>query len=209
MFLAQRPFFEALPQTQVLEAHILVALSPRTEHLVLIGDHMQLRPKTEEYALRAESRQGYNLDMSLFERLARLSRTDDGGDTQQPQGAHRAPAQAGGGQQPRPQRQLEVVTLSTQRRMRPSIAELVRKTLYPQLQDAPEVAAHPPVRGMAEPLFWWNHGCPEAGEEEDGGGKTGSKQNEGEADMVVALVQYIAQQVRCRDQRSLRPAPAV
>lgn len=34
------------------------------------GDHKQLRPKVEQYELRLESRQGLNLDISLFERLA-------------------------------------------------------------------------------------------------------------------------------------------
>jgi len=31
---------------EVLEAHILAALSSATKHLVLIGDHEQLRPST-------------------------------------------------------------------------------------------------------------------------------------------------------------------
>lgn len=30
---------------EILEAHVLSALSPRTRHLILIGDHKQLRPK--------------------------------------------------------------------------------------------------------------------------------------------------------------------
>ena len=29
---------------EVMEAHIIAALSARTEHLILIGDHMQARP---------------------------------------------------------------------------------------------------------------------------------------------------------------------
>jgi superfamily I DNA and/or RNA helicase len=37
--------------------------------LVLIGDHLQLRPKINEYALSIEKGDGYNLNVSLFERL--------------------------------------------------------------------------------------------------------------------------------------------
>jgi len=50
---------------EVLEAHILTALHPRTQHLVLIGDHQQLRPGTAVYRLAKH----FNLDISLFERL--------------------------------------------------------------------------------------------------------------------------------------------
>ena len=32
---------------EVLEAHILASLSPSTQQLILIGDHLQLRPKTQ------------------------------------------------------------------------------------------------------------------------------------------------------------------
>jgi len=50
---------------EVLEAHILTALHPRTQHVILIGDHMQLRPSTAVYRLSKH----FNLDISLFERL--------------------------------------------------------------------------------------------------------------------------------------------
>jgi len=50
---------------EVLEAHILTALHPRTQHIVLIGDHQQLRPGTAVYRLSKE----FHLDVSLFERL--------------------------------------------------------------------------------------------------------------------------------------------
>jgi hypothetical protein len=60
---------------EVLESHILSSLSSATEdsnptkHLILIGDHKQLRPKVENYGLTTVSGRGYNLDCSLFERL--------------------------------------------------------------------------------------------------------------------------------------------
>jgi cold shock CspA family protein len=50
---------------EVLEAHIVAALSPATKHLILIGDHEQLRPSTAVYRLATK----YNLDVSLFERM--------------------------------------------------------------------------------------------------------------------------------------------
>ena len=38
---------------EVFEAHILASLAPTTEHLILIGDPEQLRPKPQLYALQA------------------------------------------------------------------------------------------------------------------------------------------------------------
>lgn len=60
-----------IPVAEVLEAHVLAALSPQTQQLILIGDHQQLRPKTQIYDLAVESGKGYNLDLSMFERLIR------------------------------------------------------------------------------------------------------------------------------------------
>ena len=39
----------------MFEAHALASLGPATEHLILIGDHEQLRPKPEEWELQTES----------------------------------------------------------------------------------------------------------------------------------------------------------
>eukprot|EP00698_Gefionella_okellyi_P023615 TRINITY_DN8110_c0_g1_i1.p1 TRINITY_DN8110_c0_g1~~TRINITY_DN8110_c0_g1_i1.p1 ORF type:complete len:1639 (+),score=355.76 TRINITY_DN8110_c0_g1_i1:119-5035(+) len=50
---------------EVLESHILAAIRPSTKHLILIGDHEQLRPSTAVYHLATR----YHLDVSLFERL--------------------------------------------------------------------------------------------------------------------------------------------
>ncbi len=52
---------------EVLEAHIVSALNAGTQHLILIGDHKQLRPKPNDYELATK----YNLEVSLFERLLR------------------------------------------------------------------------------------------------------------------------------------------
>ena len=52
---------------EVLESHIVSALNAATQHLILIGDHKQLRPKPNEYDLAVK----YKLDISLFERLVK------------------------------------------------------------------------------------------------------------------------------------------
>ncbi|ORY15668.1 P-loop containing nucleoside triphosphate hydrolase protein [Clohesyomyces aquaticus] len=54
---------------EILESHILTAMTPKTKQLVLIGDHKQLRPKIDNFALTIEKGDGYNLNVSLFERL--------------------------------------------------------------------------------------------------------------------------------------------
>ena len=54
---------------EILESHILTALTSTTKQLVLIGDHKQLRPKVNNYALTVEKGDGYDLNVSLFERL--------------------------------------------------------------------------------------------------------------------------------------------
>jgi hypothetical protein len=62
---------------EVLESHVLTSLSSEsfdglsknTKHLILIGDHKQLRPKVDTYKLTKVSGAGYDLDVSLFERL--------------------------------------------------------------------------------------------------------------------------------------------
>jgi hypothetical protein len=53
---------------EILESHVLTALSPDTKHLILIGDHKQLRPKVH-YELSVEKGDGYDLNRSLFEKL--------------------------------------------------------------------------------------------------------------------------------------------
>ena len=50
---------------EVLESHIVSTLNAGSQHLILIGDHKQLRPKPNEYDLAKK----YKLDISLLERL--------------------------------------------------------------------------------------------------------------------------------------------
>jgi hypothetical protein len=153
---------------EVQEAHLLTVLLPSIEHVVLIGDHLQLRLQVQNYALSSESTEGkqYCLDVSLFERLVKPLTS-----TAQP---------------------LPFNTLEVQRRMHPSIAELVRSTLYPTLNDAPNVGEYPEVSGMRRRLFWLNH------EHREDGNETGlhstSKTNEWESNMTAALVRHLVRQ---------------
>ncbi|KAG6830463.1 hypothetical protein H0H92_000616 [Tricholoma furcatifolium] len=58
---------------QVLEAHVLGSLVSSIEHVILIGDPLQLRPTLNNYSLSVDSKQGskiYKFDMSLMERLS-------------------------------------------------------------------------------------------------------------------------------------------
>ncbi|KAF8436537.1 P-loop containing nucleoside triphosphate hydrolase protein [Boletus edulis BED1] len=54
---------------EILESHVITALGKDTAHMILIGDHKQLRPKVNNYELTVEKGEGYDLNRSLFERL--------------------------------------------------------------------------------------------------------------------------------------------
>ncbi|KAJ6261683.1 hypothetical protein Dda_2481 [Drechslerella dactyloides] len=54
---------------QILESHVLAALHPGIEQIIMIGDHKQLRPRCDTFELQHDSRAGFDLDISLFERL--------------------------------------------------------------------------------------------------------------------------------------------
>ena len=50
---------------EVLEPQLIATLTKHTQHLILIGDHKQLRPKTNDYTIGHK----YKLEISMFERL--------------------------------------------------------------------------------------------------------------------------------------------
>ena len=52
---------------EVLESQIIASLTKHTQHLILIGDHKQLPPKTNDYTIARR----YKLGVSLFERLVK------------------------------------------------------------------------------------------------------------------------------------------
>jgi hypothetical protein len=75
--------------------------------------------------------------------------------------------------------------------MLPSISQLVRETIYPELQDHPHVKQYPPVKGMAKPLVFFDHDHPEDGADDD---ESKSKSNAFEVAMIVGFVGYMLRQ---------------
>ncbi len=99
----------------------------RCRQLVMIGDHLQLRQKAEYYPLRKEAGHGFDIDVSIFERLAKASKAA-------PSTPTAAAAEGVAGEVGSDDR-LPLVTLKVQHRMRPEISRLVRETMYPGLVD--------------------------------------------------------------------------
>ncbi|CAI7619248.1 unnamed protein product [Penicillium glandicola] len=155
---------------EVLESHLLTAFLPSIEHAILIGDQQQLRPQIQNYDLSSENPRGgakYSLDISLFERLV---------------SSNKGPIDCG----------APFSTLETQRRMHPSIARLIRETLYPTLKDDPSVLEYPEITGMRKRLFWLDHRQREGGTDSDV--MSTSHWNSHEIDMTVSLVNHLIQQ---------------
>ena len=50
---------------EVLETHTIAVLTKHTQHLIMIGDHQQLKPHIESYELEKK----FNFNISLFERM--------------------------------------------------------------------------------------------------------------------------------------------
>jgi hypothetical protein len=166
---------------EVLESHIITALVPSIEHLILIGDHMQLRPRISNWKLSTEcGMRGptYNLDQSLFERLASIK--------------FRVMAANSQGGRLTSDLQFPISQLSHQRRMDPSISELIRETIYPHLLDHPITRRYPAVSGIKRRLYWLDHQNFE--DPIDPGEPMQSKTNTWEAHMVTALVKHLYRQ---------------
>ncbi len=168
---------------EVLEAHVLTVLLPSIQHAILIGDHLQLRPRISNLKLSMEyDRAGpkYNLDESLFERLAnfRFRKWDmmrEEGEMVEGDGER-----------------FPIAQLDHQRRMHPTISTLVRETLYPRLKDHHNTISYPEIPGLKRRLFWLDHrNMEDAGDPED---PMQSKTNKWEAKMVTALVRHLCRQ---------------
>ncbi|GME65998.1 AAA family ATPase [Neofusicoccum parvum] len=151
---------------EILESHVLTAMTPQTKQLILIGDHQQLRPKVNNYALTVEKGNGYDLNRSLFERLILAG--------------------------------FPHTTLAQQHRMCPEISSLVRHLTYPDLLDAPKTQTRPRLRGLQDRVIFFNHQHTEFAEDaivdrrDQGSGV--SRKNDFEAEMVLQVVRYMAQQ---------------
>lgn len=154
---------------EVLEAHLVTALLPTIEHAILIGDHLQLRPQIQDWRLQRANPAGvkYSLDVSLFERLVHPTTPN-------------TPS-------------LPFSVLDTQRRMHPSISDLVHST-YPSLEDSPTVLDYPEVCGVSKRLFWLHHESPEGGRKYDLESIETSYSNDFEVQMVSGLVSHLLKQ---------------
>lgn len=126
---------------EILEAHTLIALLSSIEHAILIANHEQLKPQINNYEFKYNNPRGARLllDISLFKQLIH------------PQSGYK----------------LSHSLLEFQHRMHPSIAELVKSTLYPKLEDHESVFNDPEVCGMQRQLFWLDHGEKEDGSPSD------------------------------------------
>ncbi|RPA86468.1 P-loop containing nucleoside triphosphate hydrolase protein [Ascobolus immersus RN42] len=150
---------------EVLEAHVLTALLPSVQHAILIGDHLQLRPQINNF-----------VELSAESRAGAAYRLDES-------------------LFERLASQMPLAQLDTQRRMHPSISELIRSTLYPSLTDYPSTAEYPEVVGMRKRLFWLDHHHTEDGFRNDMDDPNNtSKTNAWEVEMVMGLMKHIQRQ---------------
>ena len=143
------------------------------------------RPQVNEQSLSMDTLKGqdYRLDESLFERMMFPSEP---------------------GVSPLPTSRLNL-----QRRMHPDIADIMRATLYPFLQvchvvpktifiadlaiqDHESTSRHPPVAGMVERLWWFDHTNPED-KPDPRSPMAKSYSNSFEVDMVIGLVTYLVE----------------
>lgn len=168
---------------EILESHVLTSLGAHIKKLILIGDHQyvllplvinpssyfifrQLRPKVNNYALTMERGQGFDLNVSLFERLIRQEYTYSTLSQQ-----HRM----------RP----EISDLIRQLTY-PGLVDAPATKNRPTLRGIRDNIvfinhAHPETKGA------------EVKERMDPLAKA-SKENQHEVDMVVSIVRYLAQQ---------------
>ena len=149
---------------EILEAHTLTAFLPSIEHAILIGDHEQLRPQVQNYSLSLESQQGKKHALDMST-FERLITTLD----------------------------IEHETLQTQRRMHPSISNLIRQTIYPNLKDHHSVTEYPMVSGFRPRLYWLDHQIMEA-KSDPTKILESSHSNDYEVDLAESMVLHLVRQ---------------
>ena len=160
---------------EVFEAHIVSAISKNCEHLILIGDHVQLRPNPVKTILILEKKKSqnnnkyfvskavyklaktFNLDVSLFERLIN--------------------------------NQTKKVMLTCQHRMRPEISVLMKHFYELPIEDHISIKSFLRIIGLGKDIFFLNHSYPEANSED-----SQSKQNFFEANYISELCAYLLKQ---------------
>ncbi len=156
---------------EIFEAHVITSLSPKCEHLILIGDHVQLRPSPSVYKLAVN----YKIDVSLFERFVRNDFP-----------SVRLNIQV---------RYIQKINrdkshfLIFKHRMRPELCQLMLH-FYDNLQNHESVyTERPSIIGVQQNLFFINHTHPEEIFVEGN-----SKQNKFEAEYILALAHFLIKQ---------------
>ncbi|KAG6452108.1 NFX1-type zinc finger-containing protein 1 [Manduca sexta] len=139
---------------EVLEQHIITSLTKNSQHVILIGDHQQLRPSASHMKLARK----FDLEVSLFERMVR-------------NGVHSR-------------------RLGVQHRMRPELAALVAPHIYAELDNHASVCNRPDVLGLQKNLFFFTHDYIEEPQTDSNRSRTNHK----EADITLALANYIIMQ---------------
>ncbi|KAK6519926.1 hypothetical protein TWF506_000220 [Arthrobotrys conoides] len=157
---------------QILESHVLAALHDKVEQIIMIGDHNQLRPRCETWEFQHNSERGYDLDISLFERLVNEGFPCDILETQ-----HRA--------RPEISRIIRTLTYPNLKDHK-SVHRLDRVR---GLQRSVTWMAHQYQESAADKLVTRNTKM----------AKKSSKVNEFEADMVVSIVRYLGLQGYAND----------
>lgn len=175
---------------EILEAHILTTLSTKTQQLIMIGDHFQLRPKLEHYQLRKESHNCFDLDVSLFERLF-LAYSEKSKSTSQ---LELKSCLSDRETQNAQELEVPLVVLNRQHRMRPEISKLIRSTVYPELEDAESVKGRANIRGVDGDVVFVDHRHLEMADEDASALGSNSKLNEHEAKMVAGIACYLLSQ---------------
>jgi hypothetical protein len=151
---------------EILESHLLANLGDSCKQLIMIGDHKQLRPKIENYALQKESKNGFDLNVSLFERLVMTSES-----------------------------KIPVFPLRIQHRMRPEISCIIRGMgLYDSLLDHDNTKGRENVAGVTNNVIFIDHRNPEKADETTAALGMETKVNPFEAEMVVNIAKYVLQQ---------------
>ena len=150
---------------EILEAHVITSIGESVEHVIMIGDHQQLRPKAECYDLTVEAEKGCNLNTSMFERLVK-----NGFPFQALAVQHRM----------RPQISKLIRDFPTGG--------------YPQLQDAPKVHEFPDLLGVQKNVVFIHHENHEEEVESMFDDKSFTRVNMHEVKMVVAIVDYLLKQ---------------
>lgn len=112
---------------QILEAHTLCALFPTVQHVISLGDPLQLRAIPNYYEFSVDNPKGaeFKFDVSYMERASTAG--------------------------------LPMSQLQVQRRMLPQISLFIANTLYPVLEDHPCVKQYPNVVGMESNIFFLDH----------------------------------------------------